>query len=94
MIVFVGCELGSLVLSGLVLGTLLGAWFSRLFIPYLLVADSAADLVPPYLVEIAWPAIFQIYLLFLLLFVLVLGALGLVLRRIRIFQAIKLGETV
>lgn len=94
MVVFVGSELGSLVLSGLVLGTLLGAWVSRLFIPYLQVADSAADLVPPYLVEIAWPAVFQIYLLFLLLFVLVLAVLGLVLRRMRIFQAIKLGETV
>jgi putative ABC transport system permease protein len=94
MIVFVGCELGSLVVGGLVLGTLLGAWVSQLFVPYLKVGDSAAGLVPPYLVEIAWPAIFQIYLLFLLLFVLVLAVLGVVLRRIKVFQAIKLGETV
>lgn len=94
MITFVGFELGSLVVAGLALGTLLGVWVSHLFVPYLKVADSAADLVPPYLVEIAWPAIFQIYLLFVLLLGLSLFALALVLRRIKIFQAIKLGETV
>ena len=56
--------------------------------------EPAADVVPPFLVEIAWPAVFQIYILFGLMFVVALVALALILRRMRIFQAIKLGETV
>jgi putative ABC transport system permease protein len=45
-------------------------------------------------VEIAWPAIYQIYGLFLLLFVAALLLLAVLLRRMKIFQAIKLGESV
>jgi len=49
--------------------------------------------VPPYLVEIAWPAVFQIYGLFVLLFLAAVAVLTWLLRRMRLFQAIKLGET-
>ena len=86
-------ELGALILSGLTLGTALGVWISRLFIPYLQIGDATADLVPPYLVEIAWPAVYQIVALFGLLFLAAIAALALLLRRMRLFQAIKLGET-
>lgn len=90
----VAFELGVLILSGLTLGTLLGVWISHLFIPYLQVGAAAADLTPPYLVEIAWPAVFRIYALFALLFLVAVAALTFLLRRMRLFQAIKLGETV
>lgn len=91
--VLIAFELGALILSGLTLGTVLGIWISRLFIPYLQIGDATADLVPPYLVEIAWPAIYQIYGLFVLLFLAAVIVLTLLLRRMRLFQAIKLGET-
>ena len=55
--------------------------------------SGPAAFVPPFLVEIAWPAIFRIYALFGLLFVIALGALAALLMRMKIFQAIKLGET-
>ena len=42
---------------------------------------------------IAWPAILRIYLLFLLMFVIALSVLAALLMRMKIFQAIKLGET-
>ncbi len=93
MLVFVACELGFLILAGLGLGTLLGSWVSQLFIPFLQIGTAASDLVPPYLVEIAWTAVVQITLLFALLFLLAMIALGILLRRMRIFQAVKLGET-
>jgi putative ABC transport system permease protein len=93
MLVFVACELGFLILAGLTLGTLLGTWVSQLFVPYLQIGTEASDLVPPYLVEIAWDSIYQIYVLFLLLFLVALSALGVLLRRMKIFQAVKLGET-
>ncbi len=48
---------------------------------------------PPYLVEIAWPAITRIWVLFGLLFVIALVVLAGSLLRMRIFQAVKLGET-
>lgn len=93
MLLFVACELGFLILTGLGLGTLLGSWISHLFIPFLQIGSSATDLIPPYLVEIAWTAVNQVGLLFLLLFFFAMLALGALLRRMKIFQAVKLGET-
>jgi putative ABC transport system permease protein len=94
MTFFLAWELIFLILTGLVAGTGLGAWISGLFIPYLQVGTEAAARIPPFLVEIAWPAIFRIYALFGLLFVVALVVLAVLLLRMKIYQAIKLGETV
>jgi putative ABC transport system permease protein len=94
MVTLVATETAVLIFTGLTLGTVLGVWISNLFIPYLQTGSNASDLVPPYLVEIAWPAIYQIYGLFLLMFIAALVVLAIMLRRMKIFQAIKLGETV
>jgi putative ABC transport system permease protein len=87
-------ELILLILTGLGAGTALGAAASEVFIPYLQVGKGAAVRVPPYLVEIAWPAIFRIYTLFGLLFVVALAVLAILLMRMKIYQAVKMGETV
>ncbi|MBX2998701.1 MAG: ABC transporter permease [Caldilineaceae bacterium] len=87
-------ELAFLVLVGIGIGTLLGVWMSDLFIPYLQVGTRPIDLTPPFIVGIVWPAIFRIYVLFGLLFVAALAVLVSLLMRMKIFQAIKLGETV
>jgi putative ABC transport system permease protein len=92
--VWVACELGFLILTGLLLGTMTGMWVSQAFIPYLQIGTTATELIPPYLVEIAWNAVFQIGGLFVLLFAAALGALVVLLRRMKVFQAIKLGQTV
>lgn len=94
MTVFIAFELAFLIVSGLTLGTGLGVVVSQQFIPYLQIGARAIDLTPPYLVEIAWTAVFEIYVLFALMFVVALVVLASILRRMRIFQAIKLGETV
>jgi putative ABC transport system permease protein len=94
MTAFLAWELLFLIMLGVVVGTLLGILVSQLFIPYLQVGTSVTDLVPPFLVEIAWPAIFRIYALFGVLFAVALTALAFLLLRMKIFQAIKLGETV
>jgi putative ABC transport system permease protein len=86
-------ELAFLILTGLAAGTLFGSWISQQFIPFLQVGSGPAAHVPPFLVEIAWPAIFRIYALFGLLFIIALGVLAALLMRMKIFQAIKLGET-
>jgi putative ABC transport system permease protein len=91
---FLVWELIFLMLTGVAAGTGFGAWISHLFIPYLQVGSGPAARTPPFLVEIAWPAIFRIYALFGLLFVAALVVLVFLLLRMKIFQAIKLGETV
>lgn len=93
MTTFLAWELAFVILLGLGAGTALGALVSTVYIPYLQVGNTPQALTPPFLVEIAWPAIFRIYLLFGLLFVVALAILAALLLRMKIFQAIKLGET-
>ena len=94
MTLFLAWELAFLILVGMGVGTLLGSWMSNLFIPNLQVGTRPEELTPPFLVAIAWPAIFRIYVLFGVLFVAALSALVTLLLRMKIFQAIKLGESV
>jgi putative ABC transport system permease protein len=90
---FLAWELAFLILMGGALGTGLGAWVSAFFIPFLQIGVDEATRIPPYSVDIAWSAIFHIYALFGALFVVALATLVIMLRRMKIFQAIKLGET-
>jgi len=94
MTLFLAWELAFLILVGMGVGTLLGSWMSNLFIPSLQVGTRPEELTPPFLVAIAWPAIIRIYILFGALFVAALSALVTLLLRMKIFQAIKLGESV
>jgi putative ABC transport system permease protein len=94
MTIFLAWELAFLILAGLVLGTTLGVWMSQLFIPYLQIGADITALTPPFLVEVAWDSIYRIYLIFGLLFLIALAVLTALLLRMRIFEAVKLGETV
>ncbi|MEJ5309672.1 MAG: FtsX-like permease family protein [Anaerolineae bacterium] len=94
MTAFLAWELAFLILTGGALGTGLGAFVSKFFIPFLQIGVDEASRIPPYSVDIAWSAIFRVYALFGLLFVVALIILVVMLRRMKIFQAIKLGETV
>jgi putative ABC transport system permease protein len=86
-------ELAFLVLLGIGVGTALGLFASQLFVPFLQIGASAQSQYPPFQIEIAWLSIAEIYVLFALLFVAALGILSTLLLRMKIFQAIKLGET-
>jgi putative ABC transport system permease protein len=94
MTAFLAWELAFVVLLGLGAGTVLGALVSNLYIPYLQVGNTPQAMTPPFLVEIAWDAITRIYILFGVLFIVALSVLAALLLRMKIFQAIKLGETV
>ena len=87
-------ELVFLILIGGVIGTILGYIASNTFIPFMQIGREASDLIPPFKVLIAWESIYQIYWMFAILFGLTLVISIILLRRMKIFQAIKLGETV
>jgi putative ABC transport system permease protein len=93
MTTFLAWELAFLILVGIAAGTGLGAWISNLFIPFLQVGVGAAAMTPPFVVQIAWAEIVQIYVLFGVVFVIALAGLAVLLLRMKIFQAVKLGET-
>jgi putative ABC transport system permease protein len=94
MIGLLAAELAALVGLGIGFGTVFGVLASRLFVPFLQVGTSSQAQYPPFQIQIAWLSIFEIYILFLGLFLIALGALAALLRRMKIFQAIKLGETI
>lgn len=94
MIGMLGWELAALIVTGVAAGTGLGVLVSLWFIPYLQVGVEASSRFPPFVVAIAWPAMARIYLLFAVLFVAALGGLVALLARMRISQAVKLGESV
>ena len=93
MIVLLASELAFLILMGLAAGTALGAWISELFIPSLQIGNTPASRIPPYLVSIGWPTMMRMYVLLGILFLVTLILLAASLLRMRVFQAIKLGET-
>jgi ribose/xylose/arabinose/galactoside ABC-type transport system permease subunit len=79
---------------GTLAGTLIGVSASLLFIPFFQVREGDHPQTPPFLVQIAWGQIELIYLVFgALLATAVLVTLAL-LRRMQLFQAIKLGEAI
>jgi putative ABC transport system permease protein len=86
-------ELAALVLLGIGAGTLLGVFASQLFVPFLQIGADAAAQYPPFRIAIAWGSILEIYALFIALFVGALLVLSSILVRMKIFQAVKLGET-
>jgi len=88
------CEQVLIVGVGMLAGTLVGVSASVLFIPFLQVRGGEHPQTPPFLVQIAWDQIQLIYLIFgALLALAVLVTLAL-LRRMQLFQAIKLGEAI
>jgi putative ABC transport system permease protein len=93
MMISVAWELGLLILIGLSLGVAIGLFVSVLYIPYMQFVSNIAGIVPPYVVMIAWAEIAQIVSLFVLTFILIMAILLIILRRMRIFQAVKLGES-
>ena len=76
--------------GGGAVGTAVGLAASRLFIPFLQVGPQ----VPPFVVRIAWSELGAIYAVFGAMFAVAVVALGALLGRMKVFEAVKLGEAV
>lgn len=86
-------ELGLMTMVGMIAGTLVGVITAQCFIPYLPVsAGSGADMLPQ-VSQIAWANMLLAYALFGITLLAGAAALIISLRRMKVFQAIKLGET-
>jgi putative ABC transport system permease protein len=94
MAAYLAGELAALILAGVALGSGLGVWASTLFIPYFQVGDDKMALVPPFVVQVAWEQLGIILVIFGAMFVVAVVALAVLLTRMRVFEAVKLGETV
>ena len=93
MAVFLMIEQLTLVATGAVAGTGLGVLVSNLFIPFFQVQGGKHPFTPPFVVQVAWTEIMYIYVIFGAMFVAAVFMLLFSLRRMRIFEAVKLGET-
>jgi TRAP-type uncharacterized transport system fused permease subunit len=56
-------------LYGLFFSILVGVFASKLFVPFLQIGSTSQANYPPFQIEIAWLSIFQIYGLFIILFI-------------------------
>lgn len=86
-------EMAFLIIIALATGTGLGLFISDLYIPFLQFGSGLEAKVPPFVIEIAWPTILLIYGLFGILLVIALVGLVALLLRLKMFEALKLGET-
>jgi putative ABC transport system permease protein len=91
--IFLIAEQLTLVATGALAGTAVGVLVSNLFIPFFQVQSGEHPFTPPFVVQIAWQEVAYIYAIFGAMFVLAVIALLISLRRMRVFEAIKLGET-
>lgn len=88
------CEQTLVVGFGAALGTAVGILTSRLFIPFLQVRTGVYPETPPFVVQIDWERIALVYGISGGLLTVTIVAIVLLLRRMRIFEAVKLGEAV
>jgi putative ABC transport system permease protein len=93
MAVFLIAEQLTLIATGALAGTGLGVLVSRLFIPFFQVEGGKYPFTPPFVVQVAWSEITFIYAIFGAMFIAAVIVLLISLQRMRIFEAVKLGET-
>jgi putative ABC transport system permease protein len=72
----------------------LGVAVSNLFIPFLQVGTAKNVDIPPFVVLIAWDDIFKIYGAFAVMLLVAIASMIWFLMRLRIFEAVKMGEAV
>jgi putative ABC transport system permease protein len=93
MTLYLGWELALLAVVGVVVGTATGVLATRVYVAFLQGSVSNSSLTLPFAVLVDWSKINLIYALFAVMFSAVLVVLLLFARRLKIFQAVKLGET-
>ena len=87
-----GGEQVTVTTAGIAAGSYLGLVSSYLFIPFYQVGYEQADLIPPFIVQIAWDDVAQLVMAMLIMVLAAaVGTLWLLVR-MKTFQAVKMGE--
>ena len=87
-----GGEQVTVTTAGIAAGSYLGLLSSYLFIPFYQIGYDEADLIPPFVVQIAWDDVAQLVLAMLIMVLAAaIGTLWLLVR-MKTFQAVKMGE--
>ena len=94
MIMALGLEQLVLIAAGVGAGTAFGVLASYMFIPFLQVRGGANAQIPPYVVQIAWSDILKVHAVFGAMLLFTVIGLAWLLTRMRIAEAVKLGESV
>jgi putative ABC transport system permease protein len=85
-------ELCFLAISSAIAGTALGVAAARLFVPFYQLGTTVEARTPPFIVVIAWAEIGRLLVILGGMLLITLLATMLLLRRLRIHEAIKLGQ--
>ena len=92
LITMLSLETVFLALIGVLIGSGVGYWASRLFVPFLQVSAEATGRTPRFLIVTEWTDNLRIYAVLGLMLVVALSGLITLLARLNIHQAVKLGE--
>lgn len=81
-----------LIVLGVVVGTALGVYAGKLFIPFFQISTGFATAIPPFVVETAWNDVLRIYVILGLMLTIGLASTALMIARMKLYRTVKLGE--
>jgi putative ABC transport system permease protein len=81
-----------LIILGVAVGTGLGVYAGRLFIPFFQISTGFANAIPPFIVETAWADVMRIYIILGIMLALGLLSTAVLIARMRLYRTVKLGE--
>lgn len=81
-----------LIVLGVLVGTGLGVYAGKLFIPFFEISTGFQNAIPPFIVETAWSDITRIYIILGLMLGVGLGLTAMLIARMKLYRTVKLGE--
>ncbi len=81
-----------LIVLGVAVGTGLGVYAGKLFIPFFQISTGFANAIPPFVVETAWGDVVRIYVILGVMLTVGLVSTALLIARMRLYRTVKLGE--
>jgi putative ABC transport system permease protein len=81
-----------LIALGVAVGTGLGVYAGKLFIPFFQVSTGFQNAIPPFVVEVAWGDVLRIYVILGLMLSVGLISTGVLITRMKLYRTVKLGE--
>src|SRR5579883_379235 len=81
-----------LIVLGIIVGTGLGVYAGKLFIPFFEISTGFQNAIPPFIVETAWGDITRIYIILGLMLAVGLASTAVMIARMKLYRTVKLGE--